>query len=735
MEKLRQHFEKWCVWQLGAPRGKGKPAKIPRNPNTGAKASAADPGTFGTYEEAQAALTDSRYAGVGVLMASGDGIICVDIDSCLGSDGTPDKIAEWAVCNFSNYCEVSQSATGLHFFLLGKKPPGCKSKVTLADGHSLEIYGPDDKRYIAVTGNERIRQAKIVEEQAALDRFIAKFGFLARETVGVPRKTASVVAPDTDTDEAPHSDEEILKLLRRNNKRGRITRLLKGDLADYAGDHSGADLALASEIAYYTTDPEQVARIFAESGLSKRDKWQQREDYRDRTISKALDSCNGYYWDRDSAGGKAGFWMAAARHEYLVSVEGLQTVKGKLQSNIYNATEVLLRDQRTRGAVGFNMFSGAIEVLRPLRSVFGEPASATLGELSDADVIVLRAWLIREYGLSLRKADVDDAATMWARHNEFNPATDALDRCAKAWDGTPRLSAWLAEYLGADATNGAEYLSEIGRRWLISAVARAFAPGCKVDCVLVLEGAQGVGKSRVARMLAEAIYPEGFIENIPVIGESQETARALRGAFIVELPELTSIRRSDSEHVKAFISTRSDRARAPYGRRYENWLRTCVFVGTTNEAEYIQDTSGGRRFWAVRVGRIDIERLQSDLAQLWGEAVCAYRDGETWHLSGADAVRQATEQQQERMVTDSWDDDVHGATLKLIHRHGVETDLWSLADLYHEVFQQHIAERPQGDQKRFAGALRRAGFVCRKTSGRNRWSLARERIHELRNAH
>lgn len=728
MEKLKARFTKWSVWKFGEPRANGdKPSMIPVNLNTGGAGASNDPDTFGTYDEARAAFergaAGAGYRGLAVLMSSGPGAVCVDVDSCIGEDGAPDVVGIWALKNFAGYVEVSQSGHGLHFFMLAAKPEGCATKATLASTgwrgkpHSVEIYDSKPGRFIAVTGDEYGGGDRpVLDEQAALDRFIARYGFMK-------------LHPDNDkaADKYEHGDEEILGLLRKRNKRGKVTRLLAGSLDDYNGDHSSADMGLLAEIAYYTRDPEQVRRVFEHSVLAERGKWRERADYRDRSIERALGGARNYYWDdKAKAGAAASTATVRVPVPHLVGgIEGLRITRGgAIAPTLSNAIQVLIRDHRVAGCVAFNEFSGSVEVRRPLRELLGASASATLGEWRDADTTPLRRWLSQEYRIELPKSEAEDAIADWARHYPFNPVTDALKACGDEWDGTQRMDTWLQTYLGAHDA-GPEYLREVGRCWLIGAVARAFRPGCKVDAALILEGKQGVGKSRAARALCEAVHAQGFVDNLPVLGDRHAAGLSLRGAWIIELAELAAVRRASAEQLKAFISTQADRLRVPWGRRFENWQRTCVFIGSTNTSEFIPDDTGGRRFWPVVVGRIDVEAIERDARQLWGEAVRAFQSGEAWHLTGTVAIGQAAEEQRNRQIGDAWDDAVQECAA-VIAASPHAFDPRSLGDAWRAVFPREavdITMRPMIDQKRFAGALRRAGFESRKVRGVMRWHL------------
>ncbi len=135
----------------------------------------------------------------------------------------------------------------------------------------------------------------------------------------------------------------------------------------------------------------------------------------------------------------------------------------------------------------------------------------------------------------------------------------------------------------------------MGSRWLISAVARIFQPGCKADCCLILEGPQGIKKSTTLRTLAEP----WFIDHIPELG-TKDSLIQVHSAWVIELAELESISRAEVGSIKQFISTQTDTFRPPYGKRASDFPRQCVFAGSVNNNTYLRDETGGRRFWPVK---------------------------------------------------------------------------------------------------------------------------------------
>lgn len=180
-------------------------------------------------------------------------------------------------------------------------------------------------------------------------------------------------------------------------------------------------------------------------------------------------------------------------------------------------------------------------------------------------------------------------------------------------------------------------------------MARALTPGEKVDAMLILEGGQGVGKSSALRVLTGESW---FGDALPDMG-SKDAATYLRGKWIVEIAELTAVRRADLEQVKAFLTRQEERYRPPYGRTEVFEPRRCVFAGTTNSSDYLRDETGNRRFWPVRVGTIDLDAIEDNRDQLWAEAVVAYQSGENWWLEG-EAENQSVIAQSERQEDDAW---------------------------------------------------------------------------------
>ena len=242
----------------------------------------------------------------------------------------------------------------------------------------------------------------------------------------------------------------------------------------------------------------------------------------------------------------------------------------------------------------------------------------------------------------------------------------------------------------------------------MAAVARALRPGCKADCALVLEGKQGAGKSSILRVLAgEDWFYDGLRDM-----HSKDASAGLRGKWIIELPELSAMRRSDTEGVKAFLSRTEERYRPAYGRTEVVEPRRCVFAGTTNRNDYLTDDTGGRRFWPVVVGTVDLDALARDRAQLWAETVKLFRGGEHWWLDQTDESAAAAVVAT-RAADDPWTADV----LRVVD--GLSDT--STRDVF-QLLEVSLDRRSRADAMRISGILIRAGWarVGKFTGGQNR---------------
>ncbi len=256
----------------------------------------------------------------------------------------------------------------------------------------------------------------------------------------------------------------------------------------------------------------------------------------------------------------------------------------------------------------------------------------------------------RKYPPSLSK--VWDAARWVAAQRPYHPIREYLE--GLTWDNKPRMSNLLEQYAGAYIDDDNRTLRQTqSRMLLLGAIARVFQPGCKLDTMPVLIGAQGCGKSTFVRVLATR--PE-YYSDTPQRLDSKDAYQSLSGVWLYEVAEMRSLQGSSAESVKAFLTSSSDRYRPPYGRVFVTRPRQVMFIGTSNDLE-LYDRTGARRYWPIPVGRPDIASLQSDVHQLWAEAYATYKsNAHQWHISDAGLLSQLATEAKQYTAQDPWQD-------------------------------------------------------------------------------
>jgi putative DNA primase/helicase len=377
--------------------------------------------------------------------------------------------------------------------------------------------------------------------------------------------------------------------------------------------------------------------------------------------------------------------------------------RGEPSGCVHNVLVYLHHDDSWKGKLKLNESSLAVEMHGAVPWGFDarKPPFIWRGE----DDSRLAAW-VQSHRVPAGSKIVGEAVQVVAYENGYHPIRDFLH--ALKWDGDRRLDTWLSDYLGAEPS---EYHAAVGAKFLLQAVARVYRPGCKADHVMILEGPQGSLKSSALRVLGQP----WFTDDMPELG-TKDSKVNLRGKWIIEISELDSMARAEISRIKQFVTCAADYFRLPYGQRSGEWPRENVFCGSTNDSTYLRDSTGGRRFWPVRCGRIDLTRLEKDRDQLMAEAAARFADGESWWLDSKKLVDAAGAEQEARYDGDVWDELVWPW---IAGRVSV-----SIAEVLDGCLNKPASQWAQQDRNRVARSLRAAKwerFNARSDAGGREW--------------
>lgn len=296
--------------------------------------------------------------------------------------------------------------------------------------------------------------------------------------------------------------------------------------------------------------------------------------------------------------------------------------KGNLHPTVSNFRIILEKDPNLCGKLRYNKFSNRSEIhgYTPWNKEYGTR------NMTDADENQLKEYIETRYGISVVSKNFTVGLSNVFNNNWYHPVRDYFS--SLTWDGIKRLDNLLVDYLGAEDN---ELNRVFTRKTFVAAVARTFEPGKKFDTMLVIVGPQGVGKSTLLKIMAG----EWFSDSIGELSKTKEAAESLQAVLIMEMGELSSLKKADVDTIKLFLSKTDDQYRPPYGKWKIVVPRQNIFVGTTNDREFLVDETGNRRFWTVTVTQesksvfIDLPKERD---QIWAEAVCRYIEGEDLYL-------------------------------------------------------------------------------------------------------
>lgn len=324
---------------------------------------------------------------------------------------------------------------------------------------------------------------------------------------------------------------------------------------------------------------------------------------------------------------------------------------GRGDANELKIREYMENTGSVAGLVRFDTFTGKPILQRPVPRPGRTPdPNFVQRPWQDVDTTALVEHLQGQKFKKVKRSIVDHVVLLRAYDDTFSAAQERLELFGEVWDGEARLEVAFIEGLGVEDT---PYHRAVSRCFFKSIVARVFRPGCKVDTMLVLEGPQGEGKSKLLRIIA--LDDNWFSDSLPHNLSSKDAKQHMLGKLIIEMSEIAQIDRSSTAALKAFLSAQDDKFRPPYGRHEVVWPRQGVLVGTTNDDQYLRDITGNRRYWPIACKAIDLGWWRRNIEQIYAEALVSLREHPVWWLENGEGLAAASEQDR-RLYVDPWEE-------------------------------------------------------------------------------
>lgn len=588
----------WVCWKF-QKRG-GKNTKIPYNPKTGGMAKSNSPETWASFDTAVNAFSGGTYDGIGFELGSSP-FVGIDIDYCI-EGGVVNKEGQKIIDDFTGYVELSPSCKGIHIIV----------KADIADGKgrrkgNIEIYPAG--RFFTVTGNVIPGYEKISTEGKALQALIAI----------VDAKTPLQELPQNPLIDPPEMlDSELINKIRQSGQGAKFEALYdRGDLSAYGGDDSAADQALMNILAWWTNgDMLAMERMFTSSALGKREKWANRQDYRARTIQEAIRGMNGNGYDpvKYKEQKQLNKMKIDAENPYVFkSMEWPATTidsNGNIRPITASWKNLSYLLERMGVTVKYNRVNKKVEI-----------NGLNISKCSNEAVALLLLGIAHENGLKISKDNTFSFLAAIADMNQYSPVCDFLEEAQKAYNGKQDYirDMWANFELDPESGQDPDFCFFLFKLWLISAVRMAFNKGAEAaQGVLVLVGAQGIGKTRFLYMLLP--FKEWGAEGVSIDPQVKDDVIKSTGFWIVELGEFgETLKKEKLDRLKQFFTASRDIYRKPFHREPVDEPRRTVFIGTVNGDGFLKDRTGDRRYWVIAVKAIGNNPV--DLKQFWGQVM------------------------------------------------------------------------------------------------------------------
>lgn len=646
----------WLLWRFEANDAGKKPRKMPYyvsgRKRYGGQGSDQDRRELTSFDIAITHLARGHAEGLGFAFLPGDGLIGIDIDGAIDpGTGEVSPRCQAIIDACASYTELSPSGKGVHIIVEGT------SETFKDNSIGLEVFC--GRQFFTVTGRRWAGSPEQVApiEEGVLRRLKATVAAAKKKDKADAKaatKPASAPGGLTDFERVnatalamldqwvpslfPDASRQSTGAWRVRSKD--LNRELEEDLSlhpsgiqDWGTEKGLTPIDVLVNFKGYSAK-DGLHWLASALGINvakpRRNKQQAGEEQSTPLPGSADEGGEPPPEDPDEQA------MQGWRSELLKTGDG---TKKDCRENVFT---FLMHHPALKGLVAFDEFSYRIIKKRD------PPWASTPGEWTTNDDYFLGLFLAQTRGIRLTvksEGTLTAGVAMAAFKARYHPVRDYLN--ALVWDGVQRLPFWLHETAGAADTT---YHRLVGRWFLLGMVNRVLNPGCQMDNMIVLEGAQGKLKSSLLRALAG----EWFADTPIRIGD-KDALLNLAGVWLYEVAELDSFNKAEVTAVKQYVSSRVDRVREPYSRRPSDRQRSCVLAGTTNQHEYFKDSTGSRRFWPVACDNdIDLVKLKEWRDQLFAEAVAELVKGERYFPTREEVTKFIEPEQESREISDPW---------------------------------------------------------------------------------
>lgn len=612
----------WLLWKSEQHFGEAKPRKVPYyidgRRRAGTQGSPADVDALATFDRVCLAASKGGYTGIGLAILPQWGITAADFDAVIDESGAVNREVEALIA--CTYSEISPSGRGVRAFFTGTVPANRKDN---SGSPQVEFF--TSKGFVTVTGNLTaacellgLDETMVPVTPEVMALYTARFG---------AGKASAASTEEID----PRLAREMLDAIDPDPSHNEWFNVALGLHHQYGKD--GFELWDEWSKRGKTYPGERVMR----------QKWRsiRNDDANPVTFATVKKMARDAGWIEDMTG------------EFVAIVEEVDAVTGEVEAplpklsrdkvgrilaTVDNLNIALRHEPSAKLKLAYDSFRDEI--------MFSTDKGKNWQTFKDVDYVTLRIRLERKGFKPIGREVIRDVVALVADDCKFDSAELWLTNLP-AWDGVSRIATFLPAYFGAEDT---PYARAIGSYIWTAMAGRIMSPGIKADMCPILVGEQGIKKSSaVAAMVPDVEY---FCE-ISFADKDTDQARKMRGRLVAELGELRGLHTAEMERIKAFI-TRTHEDWTPKFKEFNTtFARRLVFVGTTNQIEFLADETGNRRWLPCRVKRADVESIVRDRLQMWAEAYAQFIvSGVAWE----DAEQLGRDQHHHHMIADSWEE-------------------------------------------------------------------------------